>query len=624
MSPKFDVSEFTRRLKRTFDGNISYRKLFALLFVVAVFLLYIGPSFLRWLFGSDEPIKDHTGRCMDDRLTPFYLQQLEYNVNIRHQPIFPQEYDAVPYVGNGMFGLEIQADANLHIFRGRALLQPVNFHPIVSVAAGGMGTHREATVVEYLSGVVHRFQCFSEGYFVSYQYYAHRTMPSVLVQEIQITNTKNQLVDVELVVPRISDWPTAVTRSVKLQHGSTILEYQVITGLIDVVSTGNDDKRIRVVCIVARKMPRVLTLKKRGTTKLELLLTINYSDAIPRDKYAVYKETIEQQTIDAMNKVLQAAEHGEHNAYYAFKRDHIKVWNSLWETGFHISTSKAENTLNGNDINATMYAVISQSRAYEYEVSSTVQKKQDIERALTYAEGCYDSYHTLQAENLWKKTSNLEDLNGVVASWMLTLEKQGCHNLIKAGASGIVQAMVLSFGGFRFSNQHLELNIHPKYLHRDYDFRRLNYGNMTHVNVSIAVREDNKAVLFVALDRSDGNYYACDAGCLDPPVQLGPSKTIFPVKLTEPLTSILYITSDKIHMEDLRHALHVKEVVEAPAHEHHVIALHKHGHSLGALPTLFWVSICVIIVVFHVFLCKLIVKEYCEPPDKFRYRYSKP
>lgn len=238
MSPKFDVSEFTRRLKRTFDGNISYRKLFALLFVVAVFLLYIGPSFLRWLFGSSEPTKgmsssslifplkpyqtffptlvpDHTIRCMDDRLTPFYLQQLEYNVNIRHQPMFAHEYDAIPYVGNGMFGLEIQADAHLNIFRGRALLQPVNYHPIVSVAAGGLGTHREATVVEYLSGVVHRFQCFSEGYFVSYQYYAHRTMPSVLVQEIQITNTKNQLVDVELVVPRISDWPTAVTRSVK-------------------------------------------------------------------------------------------------------------------------------------------------------------------------------------------------------------------------------------------------------------------------------------------------------------------------------------------------------------------------------------------------------------------------
>jgi hypothetical protein len=219
---------------------------------------------------------------------------------------------------------------------------------------------------------------------------------------------------------------------------------------------------------------------------------------------------------------------------------------------------------------------------------------------------------------------NLDELNNLVSSWMLTLEKQGCHNLIRAGASGVVQAMVLSFGGFRFSNQHLEFNIDPKFLHRDYEFRRLNYGNMTHINVTVSVREDNKAVLYVAVDRSDREYYACDAGCLDQAVQLGQEQKMFPIKITEPLTSILYITSDRMHMEDLRHAIHVKEVIEAPAHENHVIALHKHGHHLGGLPTLFWVSICAIIIVFHIFLCKLIIKEYWDPPDKMRYRYNKP
>jgi len=51
--------------------------------------------------------------------------------------------------------------------------------------------------------------------------------------------------------------------------------------------------------------------------------------------------------------------------------------------------------------------------------------------------------------------------------------------------------------------------------------RRLNYGNMTHINVSVSVTDDNKAILSVALDRSDHNYYGCDAGCLDEPVSLG-------------------------------------------------------------------------------------------------------
>ncbi len=37
---------------------------------------------------------------------------------------------------------------------------------------------------------------------------------------------------------------------------------------------------------------------------------------------------------------------------------------------------------------------------------------------------------------------------------------------------------------------------------------------------------------------------------------------MFPVKLTKPFTAILYITSDKQHMEELRHTLHVNEVAE--------------------------------------------------------------
>lgn len=37
---------------------------------------------------------------------------------------------------------------------------------------------------------------------------------------------------------------------------------------------------------------------------------------------------------------------------------------------------------------------------------------------------------------------------------------------------------------------------------------------------------------------------------------------MFPVKLTDPLTAILYITADKEHIIELQHAIHVKEVAE--------------------------------------------------------------
>lgn len=41
-----------------------------------------------------------------------------------------------------------------------------------------------------------------------------------------------------------------------------------------------------------------------------------------------------------------------------------------------------------------------------------------------------------------------------------------------------------------------------------------------------------------------------------------PEYKMFPVKLTDPFTGILYLTYDKKHMEDLKHAIHVKEVLE--------------------------------------------------------------
>lgn len=84
----------------------------------------------------------------------------------------------------------------------------------------------------------------------------------------------------------------------------------------------------------------------------------------------------------------------------------------------------------------------------------------------------------------------------------------------------MIQAMTLSFGGLRFTNHHLEFLSDPSNLHRDYFFRRISYGNSTHLNISVVVGFDNKAVIYVALDRTDREFYACDAGCLDPPVKL--------------------------------------------------------------------------------------------------------
>lgn len=83
-----------------------------------------------------------------------------------------------------------------------------------------------------------------------------------------------------------------------------------------------------------------------------------------------------------------------------------------------------------------------------------------------------------------------------------------------------MQAMVLSFGALRMTDNHLDMNMHPKDLDRDQMLRYVNYGNNTHVNISVEINDENKAVLYVTLDANDRAYYACDAGCVDTPVRL--------------------------------------------------------------------------------------------------------
>lgn len=181
----------------------------------------------------------------------------------------------------------------------------------------------------------------------------------------------------------------------RLQHGSTIAEYEVISGIVDTIS-GKDE--IIVVTVVARHISKSVTLRKRGVTRLEFLLTINYSEPITRDKYAKTKGDVEKGAIDSMQKALQMAEHNnEENKLYNFKKLHMQIWKNLWLTGFEISSSLAEDSINGDRINATIYAVLSQVRSLEVEDGIQLPQKLEIDKILNNVEQCYDTrYHTLQ------------------------------------------------------------------------------------------------------------------------------------------------------------------------------------------------------------------------------------
>lgn len=74
---------------------------------------------------------------------------------------------------------------------------------------------------------------------------------------------------------------------------------------------------------------------------------------------------------------------------------HENAWKDLWSTGFHISSSKALNALNGDKINATMYYVLSQVRDPIHEANIPASQVSESQAVLSYAEGCYGGHHTL-------------------------------------------------------------------------------------------------------------------------------------------------------------------------------------------------------------------------------------
>ena len=284
------------------------------------------------------------------------------------------------------------------------------------------------------------------------------------------------------------------------------------------------------------------------------------------------------------------------------RKEHVTAWERLWRSGVSISPSLAPGTVNGDRLNATIYYLLSQ-------VGLLTTNR--IRQLGWHPGGCYNGHHTLQVPTLWTTPSNEASLSTLVRRWFITLSKQGCGPLMQLGAHGVLQAVLLSIGQFLHTRNHLEFGIAPSDLHRNYHFRNLRYVGGT-LNVSVAVAEDNRPQLFVAGRGPSAArpLYACDAGCLDNPVRLSTDYLQLPVKLTRPRTALLYVTGDWGHIEDLKHAIHVREIVEAPAHEHHVMAMHKHGHPYGGLPLLFWGALVLLLIVFHLFLAKLIYNEY--------------
>lgn len=480
--------------------------------------------------------------------------------------------------------------------------------------------HIDAEVLRIVEGVVQRITTFTYMFktaTVLETIYSHRLISSLLIQEIIITNPS----DVPLVVHlKRSGWMTGKKQQMKSEtFKSSRNVYSLHEGEIRVT----ESNKVIGYVVAAPDIQDSIEVSARSKKSLMMRTFINYTS--PQNPTRGGNPL---DLTDLKSSIRRTTKYYEELLSTSLFNYHKEAWHNLWQTGFGISLSKASGALNGDVINATIYYILSHKSSFSADTnfldgpsssSLSSQNPSNPEKRtnflLDHPDRCYAKDSTLQAPNLWSNLDTHDDVLKIVNLWLLTLEKNGCRNLLEAGAEGTLQAIILSFVGMTFHQNHLEMGIHPKELHRDYYLRRIRYSNSTNINITMSVGDDNKASIYVRLDKNLDNkdFYACDAGCLDPPVKISTEyETQFPVKITEPLTPILYVTSNKMHIQELKHAIHVKEVAVAPAHENHVIALHRHGSRLGGLPTLFWISICTLVVIFHLFLFKYVYDNFVE------------
>ena len=458
------------------------------------------------------------------------------------------------------------------------------------------------------------------------------------MEEITFTNPTKEIVSFDVIQMGVMGW----NQSKFTTENFNGMEFTIAKGIIDVVT----ENKVKHLCIAigSTKMPINIRLKEHDfNSKYNVITVVKYSNTLLSGKL----ENLERVLADLETNVLQELREATTIGFNKLRKEHIDAWNGIWRSGFEISNSLAKDALNGDQINATLYYVLSSSRAPLFELNSiplavTNSTSQiDAKAELKFSmQRCYEGVSTLYASKLWKLPRNETGVANLTSVWSLTLDRFGCHGLLELGASGIMQSMILSLGGLRFTNHHLDLNLNPRQLHRYYGFRRVNYANLSFVTIEIEVGKDNHALLYATLDEliePDVRFYACDAGCIDPSVELTlHERRQFPVKLTNPLTPILYISSEKKYIDELKHAVHVEEIDIAPAQDVNTIAIHKHGHQMAGLATLFWTLFVILIIVFHLFLIKLVYREcnnnnagggqnnnYASYESNRKYRYAR-
>ncbi|XP_051508478.1 uncharacterized protein KIAA2013 homolog [Myxocyprinus asiaticus] len=520
----------------------------------------------------------------------------------------PQTKQSVPFVvGNGHFLVDVDSNkiwVASSSQPGSAPVHQTDYSPIAQLQIPGMRLEARAMMLWYRKGSVLSSRCVLTGNFqsphdciiVREEFIALRSRPNVYLQRIHISNPTDRVVSVDLSIESPLEFRSTVEKmedkEFMLASGKVLTEKKDIVFLV--VATKNLSTKIQVPAksdYSENVVSVIYTSEPTEGAKLDETLG-KLRDGVKREMVDVLRANVEE-----------------------LVQEHQQAWVDLFISGVEIRKITDAHTPSSRTVNNTLYYILSTSTAPLLDQSLTAEEHERLESSLNYADHCFSGHATMHAENLWpERLTNVAQILQLVNLWNLTFQKRGCKVLVAAGAHGMMQGMVLSFGGLQFTENHLQFQADPDVLHNSYSLRGIHY-NKDLINLAVLQDVEGKPFLHVSVKPQEKpvKLYACEAGCMNEPVELTSELRghTFPVMVTQPITPLLYISTDLTHLQDLRHTIHVKAIL---AHEDHM------AKQYPGLPFLFWFSVASLITLFHLFLFKLIYNEYCGPGAKPLFR----
>ncbi|XP_072538390.1 uncharacterized protein KIAA2013 homolog isoform X2 [Salminus brasiliensis] len=519
----------------------------------------------------------------------------------------PQTKESVPFVtGNGHFLVDVDSNklwVTSSLQPGSAPVHQSEFSPIVRWQVAGKRSEAQAKMLWYRKGSVLSSRCILMGssqssrdcVIIREEYIAHRSRPNVYIQRVHISNPTDKSASVEVSM----ESPNFRSVAEKMEDKEFMLSSgKVLTERKDIV----------LVTVASKRLSMRFQIPAKSEHTENVVSVIHTSEPIEPSKvdetFSKLREAVKREMVEVLRANVDD-----------LVQEHQQAWMDLFISGVEIRKITDAHTPSSRTVNTTLYYILSASTAPLLDSGIAAEEHDRLESSLNYADHCFSGHATMHAENLWPgRVSSVAQILQLVNLWTLTLQKRGCKVLVAAGTHGLMQGMVLSFGGLQFTENHLQFQADPEVLHNSYSLRGIHY-NKDLINLAVLLDAEGKPFLHVSVKPQEKpvKLYACEAGCMNEPVELTSEVRghTFPVMVTQPITPLLYISTDLTHLQDLRHTLHVKAIL---AHEDHM------AKQYPGLPFLFWFSVASLITLFHLFLFKLIYNEYCGPGAKPLFR----